>query len=64
VKHRFLLHVMVIYFAIEEKDERGEADGTCAELIRLIGSNCHSIIVDRVLVDKYCDLNRNFAVRQ
>ena len=53
MKHRFLLDVMVIYFAIEEKDDRGEADETCAEFIRLIGTNCHSIIVDRVLADKY-----------
>jgi len=44
---------MVIYFAIQEKNDRGEADETCAELIRLIGANCHSIIVDRVLVEKY-----------
>ncbi len=44
---------MVIYFAIEEKDDKGEADETCAELIRLIGTNCHSIVVDRVLADKY-----------
>ena len=29
------------------------ADETCAELIRLISANCHSIIVDRVLADKY-----------
>ena len=43
----------MIYFAIEEKDDKGEADETCAELIRLIGANCHSIIVDRVLADKY-----------
>ena len=53
MKHRFVLDVMVVYFAIEEKDDRGEADQTCAELIRLIGANCHSIMVDRVLADKY-----------
>ena len=44
---------MVIYFAIQEVDEKGEADETCTELIRLIGANCHSIIVDRILADKY-----------
>lgn len=44
---------MMLYHAIKEVDENEKRDLTAAELIRLIGQNCHTIVADKLLVEKY-----------
>ena len=53
MKHRFLLDVMIIYHAVKRVDEKESPDPTADELIRLIGENCHTVVADKVLLDKY-----------
>lgn len=45
--------MMVIHFAIKEEDAERHHDETCANLIQLIGQNCHRIVVDRTMSEKY-----------
>ncbi len=44
---------MVILFAIKEVSSKEEHDETCANLIQLIGQNCHSMVVDGTMRNKY-----------
>jgi len=44
---------MVVYFGIKDEDAQRQPDKTCANLIDLIGQNCHRIVVDRTMVEKY-----------
>jgi hypothetical protein len=44
---------MVIYFAIKEQNAKCEHDETCANLIQLIGQNCHRVVVDKTMSKKY-----------
>jgi len=44
---------MVLYFAIKEENANREHDETCANLIQLIGQNCHRVVVDRTTNEKY-----------
>jgi hypothetical protein len=44
---------MVIYFGIKDEDAARQPDKTCANLIDLIGQNCHRIVVDRTMAEKY-----------
>ncbi len=44
---------MVLYHAIKEVDESERPDSTAAELIRLIGLNCHTVLADSTLIDRY-----------
>ncbi len=44
---------MVIYFAIKEVYEGDVPDRTCAELVQLIGQNCHGIVVDMEVKERY-----------
>jgi hypothetical protein len=53
VKHRFLLDIMVIYHAIEGVDQAHNPDSTSADLLDLIGSNCHTVVVDNVVAERY-----------
>lgn len=53
MKHRFLLDENILYFAICGTDEQGNHDPTSTNLVRLIGANCHSIVVNNFLVDRY-----------
>ncbi len=46
---------MVLFFAIKEENAKREHDETCANLIQLIGQNCHRIVVDRTMRGKYLD---------
>jgi len=62
VKHRFLLDLNILFFAIKEANEKGEQDPTASDLLRLIGQNCHTIVVDKTLAEKYwariCEFQR------
>lgn len=53
MKHRFLLDMMVVFFAVKEENATPQRDETCANLIQLIGQNCHSIVVDKIIRLKY-----------
>ena len=44
---------MVLYHAIKGVDEAGNADQTCGELVRLIGANCHTVVADDELAERY-----------
>jgi len=45
--------MMVVFFAIKEENAEQQCDKTCANLIELIGQNCHSLIVDKTMSQKY-----------
>ena len=63
MKHRFLLDIMVIYHAVEGIDEAHNPDATSADLLDLIGSNCHTVVVDNVLAERYSShLKKLFAI--
>jgi hypothetical protein len=53
VKHRFLLDENILYFAIYGVDEHDQPDLTSAELVRRIGANCHRIVVNNFLRERY-----------
>jgi len=44
---------MVLYFAIKEQNAEREQDETCTNLIQLISQNCHRIVVDKTMREKY-----------
>ncbi len=49
MKHKFLLNEMLIYPAVKGVGEKDYPDSTAAELVRLIGENCHTLVAHRVL---------------
>ena len=53
MKHRFLLDLNIIYHAVRGVDEHDEPDTTCADLLRLIGENCHKIVFNEYLIGEY-----------
>ena len=53
MKHRFLLDVMIVYHAIKGVDEAENPDQTSGELVRLIGANCHTVVADNELAERY-----------
>ena len=44
---------MVLYFGIKDEDAARQPDKTCANLIDMIGRNCHRIVVDKAMNGKY-----------
>ena len=44
---------MVLFFAIKEENAQQQRDRTCANLIDLIGQNCHRVLVDKTINEKY-----------
>ena len=44
---------MVIFFAIKGENAQQQRDRTCADLLQLIGQNCHSLIADKTISRKY-----------
>ncbi len=53
MKHKFLLDENILYFAIYGVDEHNESDLTSTELVRRIGANCHRIVVNTLLRERY-----------
>lgn len=53
MKHRFLLDENILHFAIKGINEQGQADATSTELIKRIGANCHTTVVNRFLIERY-----------
>jgi hypothetical protein len=51
---------MVLHFAIKEENAKQEHDLTCLNLIDLIGRNCHRIVVDGTMNDKYASYLAEF----
>lgn len=53
MKHRFLLDENILHFAIKGVDNKNRPDTSSTELVRLIGQNCHKIVVNKFLLDRY-----------
>lgn len=53
MKHRFLLDENILYFAIYGVDEHDHSDSTSTELVRRIGANCHRIVINNLLRQRY-----------
>ena len=52
---RFILDENVVILAQQGRDEYGNPNPTCADLIQQIIKICHTIVVDDVLWDKYME---------
>jgi hypothetical protein len=53
VKHKFLLDENILHFAINGMDEHNQKDDTSTILVQQIGANCHKILVNRFMLDRY-----------
>jgi len=53
MKHRFLLDKNIFHHAIKGVDKNDIPDLTCANLILLITSNCHRIVINGFLRSRY-----------
>jgi hypothetical protein len=53
MKHRFLLDMNIVYYAVKGVDQSRRPDETCIELFRLIRLNCHTMRMDDVVLRKY-----------
>lgn len=53
MKHRFLLDINILYYAVKGVDQNRRPDDTCVDLFKLIQLNCHTIRMDDVLLEKY-----------
>jgi hypothetical protein len=53
VKYHFLLDENLFHFAIKGVDAHGNPDLTCTQLLLLIASNCHRIIMSTFLRKRY-----------
>lgn len=53
MKHRFLLDENILHFAINGVNEHEQADDTSTTLVKQIGLNCHSIVVNKFLLARY-----------
>jgi hypothetical protein len=53
VKHRFLLDINIVYYAVKGVDENRRPDETCVDLFKLILLNCHTMRMDDVVLGKY-----------
>lgn len=59
MKHKFVLDVNIIIFAQDLRDAKGKTDFAPATLIHLIAQNCHKIVCDESLREKYLDSLRD-----
>lgn len=53
MKHRFLLDENILYLAIYGVDAQGRSDSAATDLVRRIGANCHTIVLNNLLRDRY-----------
>ena len=53
MKHRFLLDINIVYYAVKGVDENRHPDETCVDLFKLILLNCHTMRMDEVVLGKY-----------
>lgn len=53
MKHRFLLDENILHFAIKGVDRNDRPDTSSTEVVRLIAQNCHTIVVNKFLLDRY-----------
>lgn len=53
MKHRFLLDENILYFAIYGVDAQGQGNLDATELIKRIGANCHTIVLNNLLRARY-----------
>jgi hypothetical protein len=53
VKHRFLLDINIVYYAVKGVDENRRPDETCVDLLRLILLNCHTMRINDEVLARY-----------
>ena len=53
MKHRFLLDENILHHAIKGVDAHDNLDSTATQLVRLIAQNCHRIVMNGELWDRY-----------
>ena len=53
MKHHFLLDENVLHHAVKGVDQNDNQDSTCAELVLRIASNCHRVVVNQFLYERY-----------
>ena len=53
MKHKFLLDINILYYAVKGVDENRRPDETCVDLFRLIQLNCHTMRMDGLVLGKY-----------
>ena len=53
MKYRFLLDLNLVYHAVRGVDKYDNPDTSCAELLLLIGQNCHKVVFNEYLVGEY-----------
>ena len=53
MKHRFLLDMNIVYYAVKGVDENRRPDGTCVDLFRLIQLNCHTMRMNDEVLARY-----------
>ena len=53
MKHRFLLDINIVYYAVKGVDENRRPDETCVDLFKLILLNCHTMRMDDAVLGKY-----------
>lgn len=53
MKHTFLLDENIIEFAQKGQDESGNEDFACATLMYIIAQNCHRVVIDSYLEERY-----------
>ncbi len=46
MKRHFVLDENIIILANKGENDRGERDATCLELLRVIETNCHALVID------------------
>lgn len=53
MKHRFLLDENILHHGIKGVDRHDNPDSTATSLLRLIAKNCHRIVLNPELLDRY-----------
>ena len=53
MKHRFLLDENILHHGIKGVDRNDNPDSTATSLLRLIAKNCHRIVLNPELLDRY-----------
>jgi hypothetical protein len=53
VKHKLLLDINILYYAVKGVDENRRPDETCVDLFRLIQLNCHTMRMNDEVLARY-----------
>ena len=53
MKHRFLLDENILHHGIKGVDRHNNPDLTATTVVRLIGANCHTIVINLEILSRY-----------